>query len=300
MKLSIANHTFKNSFDGFINQEIDFNELHDVITNNHSYCACKLKEDYRLDDNFDGDVDFLILDIDEACTLDQAIELFKPYKFLLVTTKSHQKEKNEIICDRFRLFFPLDATIHIREHMEQLYLNAIEKYPFIDLKCKNVSRLFYASPTDSLIYRNEGKLYSTKIIYFEDKEVDVITPTIDSKPKTAQKISRSIGGWIKSVPAAFWWNEIYEYFQNDEGEVLEGEGGNGLDEEAHLKGIQKFLNEEYIPGNRAVTLFKCAGMMKNDGFDENYIIDYLLKEFNMRGGKSMRTALSNIKGAFKY
>lgn len=294
MKLSIAESLYKNTKEDFINQEIVFNELHEIITKGHSYCACKLKNNEREDNNFDGNVDFLILDIDEGCTLEQAIELFKPYKFLLVTTKSHQKEKNGVVCDRFRIFLPLDNIIHIREHMEQLYIDAIRKYPFIDEKCKNVSRLFYASPADALVYRNEGKLHSSKIIYIP---VD-LKPKSNSKPKTLPKISKGMGKWIKRNPDAFY-NDINGYMRNDNGEVLETEGGD-LDEEVKLKGIQKFLDDEYIPGQRAVTLFKASSMMKKDGFDEEFIIDYLLSEFNTRGGDKLSIALSNIKNAFKY
>ncbi len=283
MYFTVANHNNAKNPNGFVNYEVEFEDLEDMTTSGCAYCACKLKDEYRLDDNFDGNVDVLVIDIDKVCTLEQAKELFKKYEFYLITTKSHQREKNGEVCDRFRLFFKLDKTIHIREHIENIYSQFIDKFTFIDTSCRNVSRYFYASPSDAIVYHNQGKKYSTNIII--ETEVEIA-----EQEKPVQ---------YNNPDDIFIYNEITEDWRNSYGDVLEG--GNGeLDNEAHLKGIQKYLDEEYTPGNRANCLFQAGIMMLRDGFDENFMIDYLLVEFNKRGGDKQSVAMQQLRNAVKY
>ncbi len=286
MFFTVANHNKANNPNGFVNYEVEFNDLEDMTTSGCAYCACKLKDDYRLDDNFDGNVDVLVIDIDKVCTVEQAKHIFKRYEFYLITTRSHQRMKNDVVCDRFRLFFRLDKTIQDREHIESIYEKFIESYPFIDTSCRNVSRFFYASPSDAIIFHNEGKKFRTQL----SKLVEKPKVEIAEQKKPVQ---------YNNPDDIFIYNEITEDWRNSYGDVLEG--GNGeLDNEAHLKGIQKYLDEEYTPGNRANCLFQAGIMMLRDGFDENFMIDYLLVEFNKRGGDKQSVALQQLRNAVKY
>ena len=47
-------------------------------------------------------LELLVLDVDDGCTLSEALEVFKDFAHVVGTTKSHQKEKNGVVCDRFR------------------------------------------------------------------------------------------------------------------------------------------------------------------------------------------------------
>jgi hypothetical protein len=48
----------------------------------------------------------LIFDIDDGMSIDEAKRKFKKFTYLIVTTKSHKKEKKGIVCDRFRVILP--------------------------------------------------------------------------------------------------------------------------------------------------------------------------------------------------
>ena len=40
-------------------------------------------------------------------SIDKAKEIFKGFKYFICTTKSHQKEKKGLVCDRFRIILPI-------------------------------------------------------------------------------------------------------------------------------------------------------------------------------------------------
>jgi len=92
----------------------------------------------------------LAFDIDEGCSLDQALKLFQDYKHVIVTSRSHQKEKITKTgkikppVDRFRLILFPDRTIKDDLEFKTTWLKMSEDYPFFDESCKDISRLYYA------------------------------------------------------------------------------------------------------------------------------------------------------------
>ena len=286
MHFTVANHGVRHNPNGYINYpDVSFDDIPDMVTNDTNYCACRLKDNYRLDDNFDGCVDVLVIDVDEACSIEQAKQIFKKYEFYLITTRSHQKDKGGIKCDRFRLFIPLDKTVHIREQMEEIYSRFIDTYFFVDTKCRNVSRFFYSSPRDAYVYHNKGKKYPTKLTELG----------IESK----EEVSPIPNHTLTHKDAVFRFCEIREEWVNEYGEVLESD--NQTDEEAKLKGVEAFLESDYYQGNKSNCLFRASAMMKRDGFDEDFIADYLIDYWQKHASRTdkMRDALQNIKGGFK-
>lgn len=77
--------------------------------------------------------DFLIektmieLDYDDGFSLDSAYSFFNQYKHIIGTTSSHQKDKDGVICDRFRVILFLNKPIHDHETFKQLFNGLIEK-----------------------------------------------------------------------------------------------------------------------------------------------------------------------------
>jgi len=279
MNFTVCNHGRARDANGYVPySDVHFDDIPDMVTSGMNYCACKLVDEYRLDDNFDGCVDVLIIDVDDTCTLDMAKLIFQKFEYYIVTSKSHQKLKNDVVCDRFRLFIPLDETVHIRQKMEMIYDNFIQTYDFIDTSCRNVSRFFYSSPKDAIVIKNSGSKYKTKLNPKDDD--DTIT-------KPTQEVKTT------SVKASWLGEKVDDVFVGNDS------SGNSS-EENHLIGIQQFLDDEYVVGQRAVALFKASSIMKKDGFDQNFTVDYLLKEFNRRGGDKQNVAQQNIMNAWKY
>ena len=288
MKFTVANHRNAKIAEGYKNyDDLEFSDIPDIVTDAYNYCACKLKDEYRLDENFDGEVDILIIDIDEVCTIDEAKALFGKYEYWLITSKSHQKDKGGIVCDRFRLFFKLDKTIHIRQHMEEIYNRFIGKYSFIDTSCRNVSRFFYPSPEDAEIYYNEGKQYQSKLSIIESE-----------LPLKGKKRDLPIPSHLDSV---FWYCDGTEEWKNKYGEVLDTEGNGEITEDGKLKGVQTLLDNEYVQGSKGNTLFRASAMLKKDGFDDDFIFDYLMAEWTARGSSTdkFRDFKQNVLGGLK-
>jgi len=275
MNFTVANHNNAKNPKNFINYDgIEFENIPEMVMSECAYCACRLKDNYRLDKNFDGAVDVLIIDVDENCTIEQAKILFKKYKFFLITSRSHQKDKGGLTCDRFRLFFKLERTINICEHIEQIYSNFIDTYNFIDTSCRNVSRLYFASPSNSIVYYNEGKEYPVKLIPMgvEDKVIEKETHTM---PKRS--------GWLKRPE-----------------NVLENI--TETDEETKLKGVKIFLDDNFHQGNKSNSIFQAGSIMKEDGFNQDETFDFLYNEWENRRGSKDRFAdfKQNALGAYKY
>ena len=290
MNFTVATHNSLTKTDGYIHyNDVDFHDIPEMVRSGFNYVACKLRNGIRLDDNFDGFVDVLIIDVDEACTITQAKSLFSKFEFYLVTSKSHQKDKNGMVCDRFRMFFRLENTIYIRQQMEEIYNLFIKKYPFIDTKCKNVSRLYYSSPENAEVIYNEGARYTTKIIL---SGVEAI--------KTEKEYHHKASDKIKHIDEIFVLNELTGLWTNKYGETLGGQTANDTD--SKLRGVQSYLEQNYYDGNKANCLFCASAMMKKDAvFTDDFIVDYLINYFqsNTSSNASFKTALQNIKGGLR-
>ena len=282
MNFTVANHASLTTVDGYVNyNDVEFDDIPEMVTSGFNYVACKLKDEVRKDNNFDGYVDVLIIDIDANCTIEQAKALFAKYKFYLITSKSHQKEKNGIVCDRFRMFFRLDKTIHIRQAMEEIYSQFIKIYPFIDTSCRNVSRLYYSSPKDAIIFYNEGCMYPTFIL-------SGVEATKTTKPISEVRLDE-----------IFVYSELKECWINKYGEILVSENNGELNKDAKLKGALTILNNEFYAGNRNHCIFKVACLLVKDGLDEDEIADFLIKENSSRDGLKLNELMQCLKSAFR-
>lgn len=285
MNLTVANHNSLKIIKGYEHyNNLDFIDLKEIVLSGYNYVACKLKNEIRKDDNFDGCVDVLILDIDNGCIIEQAKQIFKDYEYFIITTKSHQKSKNDLVCDRFRVFIPLEETVNDRFLIEKIYSDVILIYPFIDNSCRNVSRLFFSSPQDAKIFYNEGKKYSIDIL--ESISINEI-----SQPQQKEKKTINI-----NYESVYILNELTGLWANDFGETLESE--ISIDSiEAKLKGAKTVLDNEYYKGNRNNCIFKVTCMLLNDGLNDDEILDFITIENDTRGKIGFNELMACFKSA---
>ena len=72
---------------------------------------CSWREGRRTGESFLCS-DFMALDFDDpTTTLAQAVNEWCDTRHVIGTTKSHRKEKNGIVCDRFRIIAPWSESI---------------------------------------------------------------------------------------------------------------------------------------------------------------------------------------------
>ncbi|NQY01049.1 MAG: hypothetical protein HRT70_07970 [Flavobacteriaceae bacterium] len=93
-----------------------------------------------------------VLDFDEGMTLNDALNTFCDTQHIIGTTKSHQTEKNGLICDRFRVCIPWEKQIIDAEHYQQNIERMIIHYD-TDTSCSDPARLFY--PCTAIISIND-------------------------------------------------------------------------------------------------------------------------------------------------
>lgn len=101
--------------------------------------------------------DLLVLDVDEGFTLEAAKLTFAPYKHIIATTKSHQKEKNgKPAVDRFRviLFFdqPITNIVQYKQNWIRYVVHHFALKGKID-PLTDAARFYY--PCVRLISQNE-------------------------------------------------------------------------------------------------------------------------------------------------
>jgi len=106
-------------------------------------------------------IELLVLDVDDGCTLEQAKECFASYAHIIATTKSHQKEKNGVACDRFRVVLQLPKPVTTDEEFKEYWFAAKALWPFIDDACKDSARFFY--PCVDVVAVSHGALFSERV-----------------------------------------------------------------------------------------------------------------------------------------
>ncbi len=100
----------------------------------------------------------IALDIDSGCSIEHAKFLFKDYEFLILTTKSHLKEKNGEINERFRIILVLEKNIESLDEFFSLMIYLKNKYNFIDKQCLDAARLFFLTESINPIF-NKGLFF---------------------------------------------------------------------------------------------------------------------------------------------
>lgn len=118
------------------------------------WSPCIWKDGIRHQSNFIR-ADYCVLDFDDGeMSLSQAINTFCDMKCIIGTTKSHQKEKHGIVCDRFRVLLEWEEPItDLRIYRFNMH-NFMKNYP-CDKKCKDGGRFFYPC-NDIVFYSKEG------------------------------------------------------------------------------------------------------------------------------------------------
>lgn len=129
----------------------NFKQLSAIICDqsNKAYSFSTYKDNYRNKKNF-LKMRCIGLDIDndkngEQMSLESAKELFKDYKHIIATTRSHQKEKHGLVADRFRVILFFEREIEDEAEFTRTWHNLKKLFPAIDPLCKDTSRYWFPS-----------------------------------------------------------------------------------------------------------------------------------------------------------
>jgi hypothetical protein len=253
-----------------------------MVMSGFAYAAGKFKDGHRKNDNWLGCEDVLILDIDDGCSFAQACTIFDKYEHFIITSRSHQKEKNMVVCDRFRIFIHLKETINDLVLRDKFIRRVMDIYYFVDKSTKDSGRFFYASPADAKVYYRAGIKMPLTVI------------------ETALQPIKEVNAINIPSENIYRLCELTEQWIDKNGNVLECQfDDDGLNIEGKLKGAMRVLDNEFYSGNRNHALFKTTTMLLNDGLNENDVANFILKENESRGGIPFKEVMAVIKSAIR-
>lgn len=118
-------------------------ELASIITK-ENYSLGTFNNDHRSKDDF-IQAEAIGLDFDGGYTLDQALKDFSDYSHIIAPSKSHRKEKNGVVSDRFRVILFLTKPVTDCAIFEQTWHWLKERWPETDKACKDASRFWFPS-----------------------------------------------------------------------------------------------------------------------------------------------------------
>lgn len=135
---------------------------------------------YRSEKYFISGSNMVAFDIDGGLELREALEILKPYTYILYTTKSHQMLKNDIQCDRYRILMPTKQTYYLEpDQYKQFYINLENRLGLTanDPQTRNVSRLWFTNK-NAEVYTNEGELLDTSSALPDTEKSEAILPML--------------------------------------------------------------------------------------------------------------------------
>lgn len=137
---------------------VDVTSLNDLakLATSETYSLSTFNKNHRTTENFQQ-TEAIGLDFDEGMTIDQAVKEFTDYKHLILPTKSHRKEKNGVVADRFRVILFLESPITDAETYYSTWYSLKQLFPACDDACKDPSRQFFKS-TGVVSIQPAGKL----------------------------------------------------------------------------------------------------------------------------------------------
>ncbi len=197
--ISINEDPSKLQPDGFLKASGTFAGLHKIVNSNYRYSAGTFAGSYINDENYLKEQNLFIIDVDEEMSIEDAKNLFSGMTYLITTTKSHRKDKNGQICDRFRIILPTISKFHLdHKTYSKTYMNVLNALgiPEADSKCKNASRWYYGNP-DGEHWYNEGDLLDIRTFIPDSVEHQTADESISNYEKQDAPEDQRIDGALR-------------------------------------------------------------------------------------------------------
>lgn len=166
MRFSISNHIAY----GFKPYEIDFERLKKALLSEHFISQGIFKNYHKTKENWIGAGDCFIFDFDYQVQMKSLQESLKNFKYLIHTTKSHNKLKNGILGQRFRLYLPSkEVTLKTQDEFEYLMKDLTELY-WADPSGASCAHAFRGY-SGAEFFENDGKLFDWEKVWNVIKEI---------------------------------------------------------------------------------------------------------------------------------
>ena len=125
-----------------------------LLGSNLNWCNHGFVNGHRCNECTIPEFNIIVIDVDGTATLKATQELFKDYKYIIYTTKSHGKDGQ----DRFRLILPLNYTLEFNNDDYKEFMNNIIKWlPFKIDETSNQASKKWLSNDKGQIFKNDGE-----------------------------------------------------------------------------------------------------------------------------------------------
>ncbi len=171
------------------NIDIEFEKLIDIVNSDYrQYSPFMFNGGTKKSENWDNsNQNIIIFDIDDGLSIEEAKQHFKVYEYLIATTKSNQKDKKGIICDRFRIIIPA-KNIPLGEQYFDMMRILEDRFTFIDKQVNTKTGAFLGSFGCEHFY-NKGMIFDCNPIL---KMIEVKKETVPQKTNFKAPISHNI------------------------------------------------------------------------------------------------------------
>lgn len=170
----IVNFSYSNDYEYFTPYKINFYDFYKVVSSDKYYSASTFKNNKRLNENYiPGKNNVIILDFDDNKTIEEVNDIFRKYIFLLATTRNHNKNKNGITCERFRLILPLMDIISLEKKEFSRMMSYLTKITCADKSASDPARFFFGYNKCHWGYNYIGKLFNWYYIWEKSKNENI-------------------------------------------------------------------------------------------------------------------------------
>jgi len=167
-----------------------------------NFCLVHFENGKRKKDNVISKINCIGIDIDFG-SLNETLDKLKDVCYLIYTTKSHRKEKNGVISDRFRILLPLSNIVEIEPDRYEILLdnicNALDLKMY-DKNAKDISRLWFVNPNAEIYKNKDGNLFNP-IPFMPDTVVSEKIESVGSKFEinSNEEVNKRLNGFIRWI-----------------------------------------------------------------------------------------------------
>lgn len=195
--LSINENPSKTVSTGWIRKQGNFDNMHKIVCSDIRYSAGTFLNGHITDKNYLSEQNLIIIDVDDGITIEDAKSLFNGIKYLIATTRSHQKLKNDAIRDRFRLILPTMSKFHLSPSVySETYMNLLSALGMseADSNCRNSSRWYFGVEGADYWYNedNDAKLLDIRPFITDSSENHTGSDNVDKYLSTPHTRSTAV------------------------------------------------------------------------------------------------------------
>lgn len=146
---------YEKSLKGWKNKDVTWEDIHKPMSSSKIQYSCySWDKATKHPNNFNRDKqDCIVIDVDDGLSIVDFQAMFTKYRYVLATTKSHQKDKKGKVYDRYRVLIP---AINIPTDNDVYWRTLELLFPFNDEQTLSPTASFLGH-TDCIVIKHEGK-----------------------------------------------------------------------------------------------------------------------------------------------